>query len=161
MCAAKAAGCSVYSFNRLHCAGRFEIGHGDRTPGITVFKTNDICLARNLLLPRAGVKAICVLPDAIAEIQRRILRYLVEHRFAKDTVEGITEWWLRNLKPRPSLSDVEEALEGLVAKGWLVKIGTSSTQTFDQEKLRVTERQQHLFGLKESHLAEIEEFLRP
>ena len=102
-----------------------------------------------------------MLPDAIAEIQRRILRYLVEHRFAKDTVEGITQWWLRNLRPRPSLSEVEEALEGLVAKGWLVKTRTSSTQTFDEEKLRVTERQQQLFGLKESHLAEIEEFLGP
>jgi len=105
-------------------------------------------------------KPICALLDAIAEIQRRILRYLVEHRFAKDTVEGITQWWLRDLSPPPSLPEVEEALEGLAQKGWLAKTRTSSTQAFDERKLQVAEKQQHLYGLKESRLTEIEEFLR-
>jgi hypothetical protein len=111
-------------------------------------------------LAYAGVKPICALLDAIAEIQRRILRYLVEHRFAKDTVAGITQWWLRDSRPPPSLPEVEEALEGLVQKGWLAKTRTSSLQAFDKQRLHVAEKQQHLYGLKESRLAEIEEFLR-
>jgi hypothetical protein len=97
----------------------------------------------------------------IAEIQRRILRYLVEHRFAKDTVEGITQWWLRDWNPPPSLPEVESAVEALVQKGWMAKRKTSSTQGFDERKLHIAEKQQNLYGLKESRLPEIEEFLRP
>jgi hypothetical protein len=97
----------------------------------------------------------------IAEIQRRILRYLVEHRFAKDTVKGITQWWLRDWNPSPSLPEVESAVEALVQKGWLAKTTTSSTQGFDERKLRLAEKPENLYGLKEARLPEIEEFLRP
>ncbi len=46
-----------------------------------------------------------------------ILRYLVEHPEAQDTVEGIADWWLTERRVRQAIADVEAALGRLVDQG--------------------------------------------
>lgn len=49
-----------------------------------------------------------------------ILDYLIRHPQAKDTVEGITEWWLLEQRIKNALIEVKAALNELVAKGFVV-----------------------------------------
>jgi len=93
------------------------------------------------------------------EVERSILRYMVSHRLAKDTVQGIVQWWLRDLTPLPSVAEVQKALEALVQKGWVVETRTSSEPALNTEGLRDSVRRQPLYGLREARLAEVEEFL--
>jgi hypothetical protein len=34
------------------------------------------------------------LPDAVLKAERDIIRYLLAHQDARDTIEGIEQWWL-------------------------------------------------------------------
>ncbi len=52
------------------------------------------------------------------ELVVEILRYLVAHPKAKDTLHGILNWWLSGLGAKAS--SVEDSLEFLVAQGWLL-----------------------------------------
>jgi predicted DNA-binding transcriptional regulator len=74
-----------------------------------------------------------------------ILNYLVEHRLAKDTLEGVVQWWIADRAQSPATLDVQLALDELVRRGWVV----------------VTKRSPNsmLYGLEESCLGEIQEFL--
>lgn len=56
---------------------------------------------------------------ATRAVAHEILRYLVDHPAAKDTLEGIAEWWITRGPPAPILLDVERAVSLLVAKGLL------------------------------------------
>jgi len=49
-------------------------------------------------------------------ISLRILAYLREHPQAKDTIEGISQWWLAGEGARPRLVELERALESLYSK---------------------------------------------
>ena len=51
---------------------------------------------------------------------RAILRYLVEHPDAKDTIEGIRKWWRPEGTPEYRQDEVQQGLESLVSKGWLI-----------------------------------------
>jgi len=51
------------------------------------------------------------------EIERSILRYLSENPEAKDTLEGIAEWWLLREWAARKLPAVERVLRDLVARG--------------------------------------------
>ncbi len=55
------------------------------------------------------------MPDEFSNAARDLLRYLLDHPFARDTVKGIHEWWLW----RYSLSTVEKVAVALEEKGWL------------------------------------------
>ena len=44
------------------------------------------------------------------EIERAILRYLETYPEAKDTLEGIAQWWLWRELPEQRLRDVERAV---------------------------------------------------
>ena len=73
-----------------------------------------------------------------------ILRYLVEHPDAKDTIEGILRWWF----PKGGLEreqDVQHAIDELVSKGWVVKRGTTPSQA--------------VYGMDKNHLEDIKNFL--
>jgi hypothetical protein len=75
-----------------------------------------------------------------------VLRYLVDHPDAKDTVDGILEFWLPSGVNRGK-REVQEVLDVLVsAKGWLTERKTGSSETF--------------YGLNKNHLAEIRNFLQ-
>ena len=80
--------------------------------------------------------------DLIVEI----MRYLVMHPSAKDTVKGIEKWWLSSRASRGGKLSTEESLNALVAKGWL--IARSSPQS------------EIIYSLNENRLAEIVTFLK-
>jgi hypothetical protein len=49
-----------------------------------------------------------------------VLRYVVVHPEAQDTVEGIAEWWLLEQRVTCAIEEVQAALCDLVRKGFLV-----------------------------------------
>ena len=53
-------------------------------------------------------------------IQAEILRYLAQHPGAKDTAEGIAEWWMSARPSRPTLTEVRDAMEDLVGRGLVI-----------------------------------------
>ena len=59
-------------------------------------------------------------PDDL-EIAQIILKYLKKHPEARDTIQGIAEWWLLNEKIEQTLEKVQNALEYLVAQEFIVK----------------------------------------
>ena len=65
-----------------------------------------------------------------SQISHEILAYLVEHPEARDTLEGILEWWLLERKIKRQKDQVKEALAELVARGLVLehKGGNSQTQ---------------------------------
>lgn len=48
---------------------------------------------------------------------REILRYLVSHPNAEDTLEGIARWWLDRGRIERTVDEVGESLELLLARG--------------------------------------------
>jgi hypothetical protein len=77
---------------------------------------------------------------------RHILHYLTKHPDAKDTIQGILRWWLPGGIVKWEEEAVQNALDALVARGWLTKRQTTSSQ--------------QLFGMNKEKLEEIELFLR-
>jgi hypothetical protein len=59
-------------------------------------------------------------PAEVDQVSREILEYLVQHPDAKDTIEGIRQWW----KPQGSRewrnNEVQTALDRLLARNWLI-----------------------------------------
>jgi hypothetical protein len=53
------------------------------------------------------------------QIEAKILRYVAQHPAAKDTAEGIAQWWLLGSREPASVAEVKAGLEGLVAQGRL------------------------------------------
>lgn len=54
------------------------------------------------------------------KIALQILRYMEEHPQAKDTIEGISQWWLAREGGRYRLSEVERAVSRLVDEDLVV-----------------------------------------
>jgi len=54
------------------------------------------------------------------EIARQILAYLAEHPDARDTLDGIAQWWLLERHIVEGTSAVKEALADLVSEGWII-----------------------------------------
>lgn len=52
-----------------------------------------------------------------ATVDRAVLEYLEEHPSAADTLEGITTWWLEQLRIRCGIEIVSSALERLIRNG--------------------------------------------
>ena len=72
-----------------------------------------------------------------------ILAYLIQHPLAKDTMEGIVEWWLLERRIRHAIADVEAALRELVGKDFLVARQCSEGRTYyrlNREKEREIRR---------------------
>jgi hypothetical protein len=80
-----------------------------------------------------------------APVTTAILRYLVAHPDAKDTVDGIARWWLAPRADRGghqwNRDVVQEAIDELVARGWVVKRETTPSHV--------------VYGLDKHHLGAI------
>jgi len=50
----------------------------------------------------------------------QIARYLAQHPDAKDSFEGITDWWLLEEQERPTAMEVKAALDDLVSRGLVI-----------------------------------------
>lgn len=55
------------------------------------------------------------------EVAKRIMNYLHKHPDARDTLEGITRWWLGFEKIDESVDSVSKVIEGLIKKGLVKK----------------------------------------
>ena len=55
-------------------------------------------------------------------LEREVLRYLVEHPSAADSIEGVRLWWLRHLG-QASEPLLQTVLDQLLKRGWLVTRG--------------------------------------
>ena len=76
---------------------------------------------------------------------RDILCYLIAHPDAKDTVQGILCWWLAGALMGWEEAAVQEALDMLVARGWLTQRQVTSSHA--------------VYGLSKEHVEEILAFL--
>lgn len=70
-----------------------------------------------------------IINDDSREVAERILRYLRAHPEAKDTLEGIAEWWLAQDKITHAVEQVAEALAWLVEKEELVEWRITGSKT--------------------------------
>lgn len=73
-----------------------------------------------------------------------ILSYFIDHPDAKDTAEGVFQWWIPKCEVEYRQEDVAEALDRLAGRGWLTKRTPS----------------QSLFGLNKERTGEIQKFLQ-
>jgi hypothetical protein len=59
----------------------------------------------------------------------KVLMYLVKHPDAKDTIEGIENWWLPDSTTGEAKQKLKESLDTLVSKGWLVARRSHQSET--------------------------------
>lgn len=64
-----------------------------------------------------------------SKITRDVLAYLVDHRDAQDTLEGIVEWWLVEQKIKQQTAAVREVLTNLVGKDYLLELKGVDSRT--------------------------------
>ena len=74
------------------------------------------------------------------QIGNEILAYLVDHPKARDTLEGIVEWWLLERQIRFQTARVKEALSNLIARGFILeKKGSNSKIHYRVNQSRLEE----------------------
>lgn len=56
-----------------------------------------------------------------SQIAHAILAYLRDHPEARDTVDGIAQWWLLDQKIKCQIEMVKETLTELTEKGFLIE----------------------------------------
>jgi len=78
-------------------------------------------------------------------LDQQILEYLITQPDAKDTVEGIIEWWLPATRSGVKLEEVERVLAELAAKDWVTVTQTGSRAV--------------VYGLQRIRLDDIKQFL--
>lgn len=59
--------------------------------------------------------------NADQEIVRAILAYLAAHQAAKDTLDGISDWWLLGKFSEGRRSDIERAVRELVSHDLIIE----------------------------------------
>jgi hypothetical protein len=60
-------------------------------------------------------------PQKETEIARAILQYLQGHPDAKDTLEGIAQWWLLKEWTEKKYQQIETSLSHLVSRGLVIE----------------------------------------
>ena len=56
-----------------------------------------------------------------AQLEHDVLTYMVEHKDAQDTLEGIVEWWLMQQEIEHQLTEIQELLNELVDKDFVIR----------------------------------------
>jgi hypothetical protein len=64
----------------------------------------------------------CLRMSVLILLRGAIARYVSVHPQAVDTLEGIRDWWLSDIEPKPSDSDLEAVLEILVSEKLLMRM---------------------------------------
>jgi hypothetical protein len=66
------------------------------------------------------------------ELARAILRYLESYPGAKDTMDGIAQWWLLREWSERKLMDVQQAIELLLSEGLIIETRMEGLPRFYQ-----------------------------
>jgi len=66
------------------------------------------------------------------ETAREILRYFVRHPDAKDTVEGIANWWFGSGQADRSVEEVAESLRLLLVRGLVIERQAAALRPYYQ-----------------------------
>ncbi len=85
------------------------------------------------------------LPHTVARVIYEIAQYMSRHPDARDTLEGIRDWWLPS-ESSYTPAELQQALDILTGWGWLVK-QTLVTQTL-------------VYGVSEVGMQQATEFMR-
>ena len=79
-------------------------------------------------------------PDSQEAVILEIVRYIVAHPEAKDTIEGVMRWWLPEGLPERRREDVEAGLAVLVARGFIVeRVIATARKIYCANKERIAE----------------------
>ena len=84
--------------------------------------------SQNGLLPMFGFTQSEPSSRNTAQLAREILAYLTDHPDARDTLDGITEWWFLEQEIKRRMAEVKGALTELVAKGLVLEQRGKDTQ---------------------------------
>lgn len=57
--------------------------------------------------------------EALGPVAQGIMAYLSRHPKAKDTTQGIAQWWLPKQASSPTTTETQIALDQLVSEGWV------------------------------------------
>ena len=85
-------------------------------------------------------------------IKNEILKYLLEHPDAQDTLEGIIEWWLLQQKIKFQTARVKEALLELVVKGFILEPNETDLGELKEDKI--------LYRMNRSKLEKIKKLVK-
>lgn len=72
-------------------------------------------------------------------MRRKILEYLAEHPDAKDTLDGVIQWWLPQTPRRLGPSEVQRALDTLEQQDWITAKRGPTTILYGVNALRLDE----------------------
>jgi hypothetical protein len=72
------------------------------------------------------------LKDETQETANKILAYLMANPDAKDTLEGILDWWLLQQDLKRNIALVRKALDGLIGKKFLLERKGNDRQKYYQ-----------------------------
>ena len=79
------------------------------------------------------------------ELLHEILAYCVEHPDAKDTVDGILNWWRRGGVAEAPVAERRSAIDLLISMGWLTRPRASSFgEIYGVNKAKLPEIRQYL-----------------
>jgi len=84
-----------------------------------------------------------------SKIGNEILAYLVDHPNARDTLEGIVEWWLLEQQIKFQTARVKDALSDLVARGLILEKKGSNSHIHYRVNQSKYEEIQELFNQKD------------
>ncbi len=79
------------------------------------------------------------MPSHGEPLSHSILEYLVRHPDAKDTAEGVLNWWIATVPDGCDESTVAAALEGLVSRQWLTRRQGSAGSIYSLNHARLNE----------------------
>ncbi|MGA6828029.1 hypothetical protein ACO9S2_10490 [Nitrospira sp. NS4] len=83
----------------------------------------------------------------VEQAVRTILRHLVEHPDAKDTLEGIVRWWGEPLLRTAEVEVVRRSLDELTDRGWVsVRTAGTGVRLYGLNKDRLDDVKRYLHG---------------
>ena len=71
-----------------------------------------------------------------SQVARAILDYFAKHPDAQDTLSGIAQWWLTDEKVKTRTVTIKEALDDLIADGFVL----AQRAKYSQIRYRVNEQ---------------------
>ena len=82
------------------------------------------------LAGQAGRRSVIDDSVNLRRLQKEILRYLLTYPEAKDTREGIRDWWLPQTRMEFQSVDLSSALNDLVMRGWITASSLRGTVVY-------------------------------